>query len=195
MCVTMYKKQTSTVALQSQKWIAEALLRLLEQYGFKEITVTQICQEAGLVRKTFYRNFNTKEDILHYIIDQLFLSFQTVFDIRTTPPIEIFTHYYEYWAKEKRLLTLLHRDDLFYLLTKKYVEYVDSMNLYFFQPQDDSFTELESYVVRFIAGGMVSILEHWLECGFSESIENLTTLTGTLLVSANTYLNSTNSTS
>lgn len=190
MCVTMYKKQTSTVALQSQKWIAQALLQLLEQYSFKEITITQICLEAGLARKTFYRNFRTKEDIIHYIIDQLFLSFQTVFDIKTTPPLEIFTHYYEYWAKEKRLLTILHRDELFYLLTRKYVEYVDSVNLYFIQSQNGTFAELESYAVRFIAGGMVSILEHWLECGFKEPIDKLTQLTETLLLSANMYLSS-----
>lgn len=191
----MYKKQTSTIAIQSQQWIADSLIRLLENHSFHEITVTQICQEAGLVRKTFYRNFETKEDIFHYILDQLFESFQNKFDIKTTASLEIFAHYYEYWAKEKHLLTYLHRDELFYLLTKKYIEYADSVHMYLLKAYNDTPTGLEPYVIRFIAGGMVSILEHWLECGFEESIDNLTQLTETLLLSANSYLNSSNSTS
>lgn len=188
----MYKKQTNTTAMQSQKWIADSLMRLLEKHTFSEITVTQICQEAQLVRKTFYRNFETKEDIIHFILDNLFESFRSKFSIETIAPSETFTHYYEYWAKERQLLTYLHRDDLFYLLTKKYIEYTDSMHMYLQFVNGDSKTQsdLEPYVIDFIAGGMVAILEHWLERDFKESIDNLTQLTETLLLSANAYLNS-----
>lgn len=187
----MYKNQTSSIAIKSQKWIADSLIRLLENNSFSEITVTQICQEAQLVRKTFYRNFETKEDILHYILDYLFESFRTKFNIETTAPLEIFTHYYEFWAQERKLLTYLHRDDLFYLLTRKYIEYANSIRMYLLIQKGDSTTQtgLEPYVLHFIAGGMVSILEHWLECDFNESIHSLTKLTETLLLSANIYLN------
>jgi AcrR family transcriptional regulator len=188
----MYKKQTSTVAIQSQKWIADSLIKLLETHTFSEITVTQICQEAKLVRKTFYRNFETKEDVLHYILDQLFESFRNNFDIENMTSLEVFTHYYEYWAKERHLLNYLHRDDLFYLLTKKYIEYADSIRMYLLFVKGDlkKQTGLEPYVIHFIAGGMVAILEHWLECDFEESITTLTSLTESLLLSANAYFNS-----
>lgn len=186
----MYKKQTNTVALQSQKWIADALIRLLETNSFADITITQICQEAGLVRKTFYRNFESKEDILHYILDQLYESFKEQFDIEKIATLEIFSLYYEYWEKEKKLLTYLHRDNLFYLLTRKYIEYADSIRMYLLNTFNETQSGLEPYVIHFIAGGMVSILEHWLECNFEESIVNLTQLTQTLLLSANLYLGS-----
>lgn len=187
----MYKKQTSRIALQSQNWIADSLIRLLETYSFQEITVTQICQEAQLVRKTFYRNFETKEDVLHYILDHLFESFQNKFDINAMEPFEIFTHYYEYWSEKKQLLTYLHRDDLFYLLTKKYIEYADSVRLHllFSKGAINRQTGLEPFVIHFIAGGMVAILEHWLELDFNESIATLTSLTDALLLSAMLYLN------
>ncbi len=187
----MYKKQTSSIAMQSQNWIVDSVIRLLETHSFQEITVTQICQEAQLVRKTFYRNFETKEDVLHYILDHLFESFRSEFDIETMEPFEIFTQYYEYWAKEKQLLTYLHRDNLFYLLTKKYIEYADSVRMYLLFSKGDinRQTGMEPYVIHFIAGGMVAILEYWLELGFKESIASLTSLTQTLLLSANVYLN------
>ncbi len=68
----MYKIQTNSLAIKSQNWIANALLKLMESHPYKDITVTQICHKANLVRKTFYRNFDSKEDILHFILDNLF---------------------------------------------------------------------------------------------------------------------------
>ncbi|WP_180272774.1 TetR/AcrR family transcriptional regulator [Konateibacter massiliensis] len=186
----MYKKQTSAIAIKSQRWIADSLIRLLENYSFSEITITQICQEANLVRKTFYRNFESKEDVLHYVLDELFGEFQQKNEISAAATFEIFTHYYEFWASEKQLLTYLHRDGLFYLLNQKYIEYADSIRMYLLQANNDIQTGLEPYAIRFIAGGMVAILEHWLVCGFDESIDSLTKLTETLLLSANVYLNS-----
>ena len=48
------------IAEQSKQKIVKALLHVMEQYDFKEITVTQIAQEAQLSRKTFYRLFSVK---------------------------------------------------------------------------------------------------------------------------------------
>ena len=48
------------IAEQSRNKIARGLLQVMEQYDFKDITVTQIAQEAGLSRKTFYRLFSGK---------------------------------------------------------------------------------------------------------------------------------------
>lgn len=42
------------IAEQSKEKLIKALLVIMEQYDFKEITITQLSQEAGLSRKTFY---------------------------------------------------------------------------------------------------------------------------------------------
>ena len=51
--------------------IADALLCVMEQYSFKEITVTQISQESKLSRKTFYRLFADKEAVLSYLFEKM----------------------------------------------------------------------------------------------------------------------------
>lgn len=38
---------------------------------FDEITVTRICQEAEVGRKTFYRHFEEKKDVVMLMIDHL----------------------------------------------------------------------------------------------------------------------------
>lgn len=45
-------RTNSKIAEQSKKKISKALLTIMKQYDFKEITITQISQEAKLSRKT-----------------------------------------------------------------------------------------------------------------------------------------------
>lgn len=46
------------------EYIEEALLLLLEKKEYKAITISEICQKAGVTRMSFYRNFEGKDDIL-----------------------------------------------------------------------------------------------------------------------------------
>lgn len=56
-------------ARQSQQWIVQALLELMETTDYAGISVSEICRKSGLDRRTFYRNFDSKHDVLEqYII-------------------------------------------------------------------------------------------------------------------------------
>ena len=57
----MYHKQGNKTAIQSQHMIADALFSLMKHKPFHQITVTEICEEANLGRKTFYRNFELRD--------------------------------------------------------------------------------------------------------------------------------------
>ena len=52
--------------------IESGLLKLMEVCPYAEITVKDICQKAGIPRRTFYRYFESKEDVLDSLIDELF---------------------------------------------------------------------------------------------------------------------------
>ncbi len=65
-------KTNGKIAEQSKKKLAAALLEIMKQYDYKEITITQITLEAQLSRKTFYRLFSDKDDILTLLFDGLF---------------------------------------------------------------------------------------------------------------------------
>ena len=67
----MYHKQVNKTAVQSQHMIADALFSLMKRKPFQQITVTEICDEAAIGRKTFYRNFDMKEDVVDFKLDIL----------------------------------------------------------------------------------------------------------------------------
>ena len=52
---------------QTRRWIIEALLELLKHKDYHDITVSQIVDKAKLGRRTFYRYFKTKDEVIEYL--------------------------------------------------------------------------------------------------------------------------------
>jgi len=48
--------------------LAESLRELMIKHVFEKITIKQVCDEAGVIRATFYNYFNDKYDCLNWII-------------------------------------------------------------------------------------------------------------------------------
>lgn len=49
-----------------------ALLKLVSKEPFEEITITELAKCAGVSRTAFYRNYNSKEDLVEDIFENLF---------------------------------------------------------------------------------------------------------------------------
>jgi len=47
-----------------KKCIVDALLLLMNEKDFDEISITEICNKAGVSRMAYYRNYYTKKDII-----------------------------------------------------------------------------------------------------------------------------------
>ena len=53
---------------------ADALRKLLEQKPFAKISVSHICEECGMNRKSFYYHFKDKYDLLQWIFYTEFIA-------------------------------------------------------------------------------------------------------------------------
>ena len=51
--------------------IVEALLALMEEKPYSEITVTEIVHRAGVARQSYYRNFSGKEEVIEEFFESL----------------------------------------------------------------------------------------------------------------------------
>ena len=49
--------------------IAEAAIRCFREHGYDVVSVQMICDEAGVVRSTFYRMFSGKKEIITYLME------------------------------------------------------------------------------------------------------------------------------
>jgi AcrR family transcriptional regulator len=57
--------------IRSKRALKEALVRLMQEKDFKDISITEIVKCADLNRGTFYKHYQYKEDLLQEMIDEV----------------------------------------------------------------------------------------------------------------------------
>ena len=102
--------------------LTKALLSLLEKKSLSEITVSELCNEAGLSRLSFYRNYDSMEEIIREHLTGITDTFlaSTDANFRTTPREEFITLLFEHMYGIKELVSLLIDNNLSYLLKEEF---------------------------------------------------------------------------
>lgn len=153
------------IAEQSKKKFADALLVVMQQYDYKEITITQLAQEAKLSRKTFYRLFSDKEDVLSYLFESLYIEcLEHIKSQRNGCYWDIVQCYFDFWEERKEVLHIFKQSTLLavlfdgaYKYSFRIFEYVHS------EENTDQYTAHLSYLLAYSIGGMHSMLLKWVE--------------------------------
>ena len=65
-------------ALQSQRQIAEAMMALLGQKPFSQISVSELCKIAGISRQTFYTLFTSRENVMVFTLQSRYCDAQEI---------------------------------------------------------------------------------------------------------------------
>ncbi len=173
----MYKKVTNPLAMQSQKNICESMLELLKTTSFDDITITMLCQQAHLVRKTFYRNFETKEDVLICMLDYHLLEYLEELPSHTHTLEDLSEHFLTFWQTKIEYLKPLQENALFYLLNRLYLHYLDKLKELLVDSELSLFPKKDCYALVFHFGGLCNLLGLWLHNDCDTSIEELIAFT------------------
>lgn len=165
----MYFKHTNKTAVRSQHMIADALLSLMKRKQFQQITVTEICEKAAIGRKTFYRNFELKEDVIDFMLDKLCAEFEQ--EITGKAPEEQLYIYFSFSQRHIDFFKTMYINGLLPLLQDKFSKFLpDTMPIW----SDDSVEQ--EYHSRFVIAGIQAIMQVWVEREFQESIEKVVEL-------------------
>jgi len=177
----MYMKSENSQALQSQQMITDALLILMKAYPYKDITITQICQEAQVVRQTFYRNFEFKIDVLEFYLDNMFQKYTLDHFDSEVDAYQQLKSFFDYMIPYKDFLLLIEKNDLLFLLNKTISIAINTAKFSDGQKIMETIQnpKLVTYVIGFIASSICSILSLWIKNNFEESSEILANLAKT----------------
>ncbi len=162
-------RTNSKIAEQSKKKISKALLTIMKQYDFKDITITQISQEAKLSRKTFYRLFSSKEDVLTFFFENLYEECLLQIKSRQVQHYwDIVQCYFDFCEERKSLLLLLKQQNLITLLFEGSYKYsFQVFECIRTKEVADSFSLPLPYMLAYSIGGMYSMLLKWVETDMS----------------------------
>ena len=166
----MYTLQKNPTAIRSQNMISEALVRLMENYPFQKITVTQLCLEADVGRKTFYRNFEFIEDVLTYQMDALYEEYSK-FIFPNSNVGKLRTHY-EFILHHHKYINLLMKNNLVTMFMERFYNFRMSL----VATISDSPIEQEYYANSLLAT-ISAISMTWAQRNFQESIDEVTDIT------------------
>lgn len=70
--LTGLKKHSEELNRLVKESLQEALIYLMQRKEYGKISITELCQKAGVSRMAFYGNFKTKEDILKCLVTELY---------------------------------------------------------------------------------------------------------------------------
>lgn len=156
------------LALRSKEWIVNSFFSLLVNENFNDITISEIAAKAQLDRRTFYRHFKTKEDIISYYFErsseeyEIALSKNTVYDNRA-----IATSFFQVCYKQKEQLLILSRQNLSHFILKNLNDvFIKYQNRYALDEELEH--PYREYMLMYHIGGFWHLLVKWLSLGCKE---------------------------
>jgi AcrR family transcriptional regulator len=158
--------------------LGDALVRLMLEKPFDDITIQEVLDGAGVARSTFYAHFSDKDDLLLSDADEFFegvamtLSMHGDASERVFPAQEFFKHV----GEMREFITALVRSG-------KFQENMDLARGHFARgiarrlselPRAKSIVESDRSVIAFAqAGLLLSLLTWWIDHGMKESPERM----------------------
>lgn len=162
----MYHKHTNKTAVHSQHMVVQALFRLMKHKPFQQISVTEICEEAALGRKTFYRNFDQKEDVVEFWLDILCAQYRE--ELFSVPQGQMLSRHCAFLKTHKDTLVVLYNNGLHPMTERKFSVFLqDAMPLWSTDPVE------QEYRSQYILAGIEAVIRLWFTRGFPESIEQI----------------------
>lgn len=141
--------------------LTEALLKLMEKKPLSKINVSELCSRAGVGRVSFYRNYDSMQDILvHYLnkcTDDWWQDFsqKSEYEFYRTFLIELLEQY----RKTEKLIKLLYRNDVSYLL-KEHIFACCGLK----SEHDDE----DAYTRAVLAGSVYGLVDEWIRRGMKD---------------------------
>ena len=151
--------------MNTKDLFSNALLILLKQYTYKEITITQIAQEANLSRKTFYRTFSSKEELLTHLFESLYKECENEIKNKKAQHYwDVVQCYFDFWESHKELLDLFNQSSLLPLFFDDAYHYSFHIFEYIHSKEVSDYLSNElPYLLAYSVGGMHSMLLRWVE--------------------------------
>lgn len=162
----MYHIKDDKRAIQSSQWIYDALVQLMNIRDFDDITVADLTEQAKVGRTTFYRAFDSIEDVLMMKCDEKFRDFSLYlveyFQSRNQniePPFIV--PFLRFWYVNPTILKLINKANKSEIIKKSFLTMIsqlkNSIDFTQFIPEEN-----RSYFVEIRFAMFSTILNEWI---------------------------------
>ena len=144
--------------------LADALIKLLETKPFGKITIPEIAELAGVGRTTYFRNFNSKEEMLTFKFLLLWDRWADGHELRNKNSFsfENVRSFFEFNLSIRPLLELIYRRGVQSALFMSFHSYMTP-----------DLPAAERYRIGFYSYGLFGLTEEWILGGFRQTPEEM----------------------
>lgn len=147
---------------KTKQSLEHALFFLCTQKELQDITVSELCKQAGVNRTTFYKYYSVPEDVMQQRLDRLLEDQIMQFtDRRNTEDPNSFQQ-----AITKTLAMIKEEQEAYTMfisintlqasMLKKFIQVL--------RPEEE-----DTHRIYFLSGGMSALIAHWVSEGFIET--------------------------
>ena len=160
--MSMNNEQKNTYVKQQ---ITNALLELLKEKSIADISITELTQKAQIGRVSFYRNFQTKEDILKEESDRLIKEWGKFYETNPeSSPETLFPSLFDFYRGHKEFYTILYQAGMTSIMQETILNAIQ------IAPE---MANIEAYMKSFWAYGIFGWMIEWMKRGMPESGKEL----------------------
>ena len=181
----MYKLCKTEQSAQRQRELERGLLNAMSTHQYEEISVSDLCDQMEIPRKSFYRDFSSKDGALHALIDHTLLEFESF--PSNLKPGEKRTYqkdlerFFLFWKSQKPLLDALERSGISGVLVTRSIDHAlsDAGAPRRFLPQDERIAR--EHATTFGVCGLMSMVLSWHHSGYHMRPEQMAEIAVQLL--------------
>ena len=180
----MYKLCVSEQSAQRQRELEAGLLSLMQTRRYEDISVSELCEQLNIPRKSFYRYFSSKDGALYALLDhsmmEFFESTGGAGGMFSGSQIGDLDRYFVFWKDHTELLCALQRNGLSGILVERAMALTLRERL---MPgyMREMLPEVQRLALSFAVCGLISMVIQWYEQGFKISAEEMTKIAVSIL--------------
>lgn len=102
-------RDTSARMKQTKDSIAESLVSLIENNNYDEITIQEVASGCNISRRTVYRHFRTKDEILSYSFRSCLIKLADYISLQDTKDLhKLCLTYFKFWEENMDRLIMMN---------------------------------------------------------------------------------------
>lgn len=145
--------------------ITDAVLKLMQTTHLDDISISQICEEAGVGRASFYRNFDSKEDVISKHLKVILDSWW--FDAIQQPDFHLVEAVFEHFWDNRKLYIMLYNQGLSHLNLQNIKTACGP------KPEHEN---VFAYTTAYFSYGLYGWIEEWFNRGMQETPKEMAAL-------------------
>lgn len=153
--------------------ICTALLILMKEHSFSQISITELVRKAGVSRTAYYSNYSSKQDILFDLVDSLIdslnnelLPYSDVLTGKAKYPRKFIYLMLEHFDRNRSIYQTLYEAHFNHIILERLNESMISR-----MPVE---TTEQLYRIYFNAGAIYNMLSRWIQGIDHLSLEQMT---------------------